>query len=738
MELKTNNELVEAAAKTPQVFVNASLGEGEEHHRGMGIQLTKEQIISLKKYETLGLSLPVRLQDVIAYLNYGAGDEGGKGLTASDFLLTFTLTYNHAKRWSPLRRDIMLTGNELKIFAGSILRTGYSIVEVYEDLKISKYLEEHNINTPEEYLKLKMKVPGLPSDEVSPGDVNEIRIYLNDLLFKVTQCHQSAESVRTRLNEFGHDMLTKVLPQIRLRLEFVKNNTYGADIQVLQDEIDQRSKEIEDLNKQYDQMVQEAIKAAATLNVGGLILGIYQGVKAEQIRTQRNKLKDLQRTANQLMASKSQTLSSLNRVRDDLQNLSYVAVEAEVATQNLMLVWNALSNYIAASMQDVTKLDEATSLRRFKNQILSIVEPWEQIKVGSDQLLSVFAEADKEYESNRLVFGEGMAMRGLIYSVDVPVFNVVKLRGHNAEVQGANTSAQMLFEQFDYLPGTVVTMNSVAFNINKITFELRKNAQDFTLFLERAEKKLKGYQAELVNPEDADEVREDMEVELNNLSNKVCAHAEDLKSIQRGISIPYDREAPEGWIVALTQDRIFTEDLKIKTEEKLAELTEQMKSVSEAIDLIAKAGVEKIGEEAQLSLESLKALGLAPPQVQVALFAVDMLKKIISGIGEAISFLNMVAAYNRLAEKATDLRAHSQKYARHILQIDGKITLVKTLNEVDDGRSKYVNEFSKLKNDVEKFSREFKQDASISVEKRADSAMSKIAEVVKYMKPVYQ
>ncbi|WP_130908135.1 alpha-xenorhabdolysin family binary toxin subunit A [Pseudomonas sp. Sample_16] len=738
MELKTNNELVEAAANTPQVFVNASLGVGEEHHRGMGIQLTKEQIISLKKYETLGLSLPVRLQDVIAYLNYGAGDEGGKGLTASDFLFTFTLTYNHAKRWSPLRRDIMLTGNELKIFAGSILRTGYSIVEVYEDLKISKYLEEHNINTPEEYLKLKMKVPGLPSDEVSPGDVNEIRIYLNDLLFKVTQCHQSAESVRTRLNEFGHDMLTKVLPQIRLRLEFVKNNTYGADIQVLQDEIDQRSKEIEDLNKQYDQMVQEAIKAAATLNVGGLILGIYQGVKAEQIRTQRNKLKDLQRTANQLMASKSQTLSSLNRVRDDLQNLSYVAVEAEVATQNLMLVWNALSNYIAASMQDVTKLDEATSLRRFKNQILSIVEPWEQIKVGSDQLLSVFAEADKEYESNRLVFGEGMAMRGLIYSVDVPVFNVVKLRGHNAEVQGANTSAQMLFEQFDYLPGTVVTMNSVAFNINKITFELRKNAQDFTLFLERAEKKLKGYQAELVNPEDADEVREDMEVELNNLSNKVCAHAEDLKSIQRGISIPYDREAPEGWIVALTQDRIFTEDLKIKTEEKLAELTEQMKSVSEAIDLIAKAGVEKIGEEAQLSLESLKALGLAPPQVQVALFAVDMLKKIISGIGEAISFLNMVAAYNRLAEKATDLRAHSQKYARHILQIDGKITLVKTLNEVDDGRSKYVNEFSKLKNDVEKFSREFKQDASISVEKRADSAVSKIAEVVKYMKPVYQ
>ena len=163
-----------------------------------------------------------------------------------------------------------------------------------------------------------------------------------------------------------------------------------------------------------------------------------------------------------------------------------------------------------------------------------------------------------------------------------------------------------------------------------------------------------------------------------------------------------------------------------------------MKSVSEAIDLIAKAGVEKIGEEAQLSLESLKALGLAPPQVQVALLAIDMLKKMISGIGEAISFLNMLAAYNRLNEKAGDLRVQSQKYAKDIVCIDGKINLVKALNELDDGRSKYVNEFSNLIGDIEKFSREFRQDASLPVEVRADNAIAKIVDVIKYLKAIYQ
>lgn len=77
MEFKMDSKIVEAAAKAPRMFVDASLGEGEEYNRETGIQLTKEQIISLRKYEVLGLSLPVRIEDVRSYLNYGAGDVGG-------------------------------------------------------------------------------------------------------------------------------------------------------------------------------------------------------------------------------------------------------------------------------------------------------------------------------------------------------------------------------------------------------------------------------------------------------------------------------------------------------------------------------------------------------------------------------------------------------------------------------------------------------------------------------------
>lgn len=738
MGFRIDNKIVENATKAPAVFISASLGEGNEYNRDTGIQLTKEQIISLRKYEVLGLSLPVRLQDVIAYLNYGAGDSGGLGLKPVDFLRTFSTTYDHAKRWSPLREKIMLTGTDLKIFAGSIIRTGSGIVEIYEDLKVSRYLEEHNISTPEQYLELKRKIPNLPDLALPEGDVPEIKAYLNDMLGKVRQCHQKAERVREQLDSFGKDMREKVLPEIKLRLEFVSRNTYQADIQVLQGEIDQRSKEIDELNKQYDQLVQEAIAAAATFNVAGLILGIYQGVKAEEIRKKRNNLKAEQQAANQKMASKSQTLASLNKIRDDLQNLDYVAIEAEVATQNLMLVWNALSTYITASIKEVDSLHEATSLRRFKNQILAIIDPWEQIKSSADQLLDVFAAADKEYGNKFQSFRSKRIMFSLPNNQTYPQVNVAALRAHSAAMQKSNTTAQMLFEQFNYMPGIVRNMNDLSIAVQRATFDMRSQARTDIIHLERARDKLKGYQAELAYPEDVEEVREDMENELKSTSNKISERYEDLKVIRSSLSTAYDRATSQQWIATLQQDRDVTEALRVKSDEKLTDLEKQMKSASEGIDLIAKAGVEKIGQEAQLTLDNLKALGLAPPQVQIAMLAIDTLKKIISGIGEAISFLNMLDAYNKLRDKAADLRVQLKKYKSDIARTDGKIQLVNALDQLDEGRWGYVNEYSNLVNGFDSFRRDFRQDKSQPVEERADVAIARITEVVRYLKSVQQ
>lgn len=741
MAFEVEDKVVEAAAQAPMKFVTASQGEGQEYSREPGIQLTKEQIISLRKYEVLGLSLPTRYNDVVSYLNYGVGDIGGAGLTATDFLRTFTLTYNHARRWSPLREQIMLTGSALTIFAAKILRVGGNIVGVYDGLDVSDYLKKHNITSVEEYKKLKIKMPDIPGIELAPDAIEDIAYYLNDILVDVKKSHADAAKVKSELDSFGTDMREKVLPEIKLRLKSVSDNTYKQDIQVLQDEIDQRAAAIDELNKQYDQLVQEAIKAAATLNIGGLILGIYQGVKAEQVRSQRKTLKAEQDLAIQKMASKNQTLSSLNRVRGDLQNLSYVAIEAEVATQNLMLVWNALSLYLDESLKEVTALENAVKLMRFINHIKGVIEPWGYIQASSDALLKVFEEAEKEYEANNLILGSRTKMVTMLNAVAYPELDLLAMRNFGEGVQDASTQAQVLSQQYDYLPGVVSTMSKLALSLNESRFDLRGLAQESIFNVDKAAKDLKEelrYLEESENEEEEEETRDYMEAALLKAFSYFSGRVKDLKSVHSSFATGYSRAASAQWVDELEQDQLSAEKRKVNTLAKIVELDAQMKSVSEAIDLIAKNGIDKIGQEAQLTLDNLKALGMAPPQIQIAMLAMDTLKKLISGIGEAISFLSMTAGYNRLRDKAIELRATLATSNHEISQIKGKVLLVKTLDELDDRRLGYANEFVNVIAAFEQLTRDFTQDKSRPVEERANTALAQIPGIINYLNPLQQ
>ncbi|WP_434653695.1 alpha-xenorhabdolysin family binary toxin subunit A [Pseudomonas sp. R3-56] len=400
-DFKLDEKVVETAALAPKVFVEASLGEGGEYKREPGIQLTKEQILSLRRYELLGLSLPYRTNDVAAYLNYGPGEVGQPGLTVMDFFTTFSAVYNHARLWSPLREKIQLTGVHLKTFAGTMIEYGDGIFEVYEELKSSGYLEKHDITTVEEYLQLQNELPDLPDLTLAPSDVPDIKYFLNVMLEEVRLCHAKAEEVRQGLDSFGADMRERILPQIKLRLLAVTGNSYEEDVLGIQNDIDQRADELDDLNKQYHQMVRESIESAAGLNFGGLIMSIYVGVEAEKLRTQYNELKTAQDMDNRQLASKSQTLNSLNRVRGHLQVLSAVTIEAEVATQNLMLVWNALSQFLTDSVRALDQVRDAVRLRHFIRHLKLVVSPWKQnIEPSSRALLKVFEEAQKEIDTS--------------------------------------------------------------------------------------------------------------------------------------------------------------------------------------------------------------------------------------------------------------------------------------------------------------------------------------------------
>lgn len=98
------------------------------------------------------------------------------------------------------------------------------------------------------------------------------------------------------------------------------------------------------------------------------------------------------------LQGKNNILGSLSRVKFNLQNLATIVVDADVATKNLITVWNKLFLFIEASAGSASEINDALSLRQFMNHFRQVVQPWKTIEEDSDALLNVFKEADEEYK----------------------------------------------------------------------------------------------------------------------------------------------------------------------------------------------------------------------------------------------------------------------------------------------------------------------------------------------------
>lgn len=387
------DNLVTDAASDPASLFGSSVATTESDTRDTGLILTKEQVINLKKYEIAGLALPTELDKIIAYLGYENG--AGLGLEAVDFQQTFKIVNGHARLWNPLRTDLLTVNTKLVVFAGSIQVYGESMKEVFNDIAALGLIEKYDIKTLEDLRKVELQ-QGIKFPDIEAEDRNDLGYFLDQILNKVKEQQTEALAIKQRLDSFGRQLAQQVGPAIKLKLSLIDNNALSSEIKALQLKIDNRALAIEEKNKEYKEMVKQAISAV----MGNLVMMIYSSVQAEKIRKERNKLTEEQEADIALMTKKDQILASLGRIRMDFQNLDLIVIDADIATKNLITVWNSLGTFIAASAAEVDGIHDGLSMRRFRNQFNLVVKPWETIEADAKKLQHVFAEADREFRED--------------------------------------------------------------------------------------------------------------------------------------------------------------------------------------------------------------------------------------------------------------------------------------------------------------------------------------------------
>jgi len=734
-------KVTEFATEVPKLLTDASTADSDGVTRDTGLLLTKKQIIDLRKYEAAGLALPYTLQDVIDYLRFGAGQDGGAGLKAADFLKTFTDTRDHAKRWSPLRERIMLTGTELKLFGASMQTYGDDMQEVYDDLKAAPLLDKHNIKTLAELKTLQINMGGkFPGIELEPDTLPDIQHYLSKIFARVASNLANVSAIKTDLDKFGYDLREKVLPGIKLRVGLIQTNSYPADIKAQDQVITRRAAEIQEKNTQYKALVEKALGSAAGLNIFGLGMAIYYGVEAENVRAERKKLNEQQDKDIEILKNMNQTLGSLKRVEHDLQNLTVVAIDADLATQNLMHVWNVMHRYVTESATAISGINDALSLRRFMSTFREVVSPWVQIHQDADALIQVFKDADQEYSQSQVMAAPRMMRTMFIEQQQYSVLDLQALKNSQSAMLDDGITAEALFIRLNYLPGVFDRFKRLVGDVNASARDLRECSLNSKMDLESRIRKLAALEAELAGAvagsEEYLEIEVDIATELKKLPVLTGKQAGKISTRLANISDGYDQGVTRGFAAGLEKDLAGAREVKAELGEYLVNAQGELKAVADAISAIEKTAIEKIGNDVALTIDKIQALGMAPPQAQIVMFAIEQLKKSMADINDGISFLNMIHESRKLQEKVNDLFKRIAQEDKNISQTLGRIEFIRVVHSLDDQRQVYVSEYKNAVVVFADFLSAVEKNKTSDLGQRVSLAIKEVKKLVTFLAPV--
>lgn len=733
LEGKNHEEIADLAAVVPQSLMSLSTGGTSDITRPNGLILTKAQIISLRKYEAVGLALPTNERSLATYLNFG-DEDGGKGFTTEDFIVSFTKINSHASLWSPLRSRIMLTGTHLKVFALSMEVYLTSVEEIFAEIKLAKSLGTHKITNYKELRDWEVKegkpFPDLALEEDTIPDLGDVL----DLIFEQVKEHlQTAVEIKIDLNTFSRQLTNDVIPTIKLLALALESNTYAADIESLNNEIKERADQIDELNKEYKALVIKSLESASTLSPIGLGVAIYIGVEAESVRSRRNDLSRLQAAAIKSLESKSKTLGSIARIRSDMQDMQTVALDAEVATNNVVHTWNVLHTYLESSGKAISKIEGGVRLLGFITQFRLVAAPWREIHNNADYLVELFREAEMEY-MREYGFQGKRSRRSLMQSDMYPGVQTDVLQDSSSKLRNSAVEAKLLFMKTDYLPDLSEKFKTLSVDISSCSNVVREKALKTEFLLKSTLGQLMSLDEELQEgSEEVDEIHGEQAVLLNEAQASVSEVSNSLSESLKNINADYDETTVQGFKASLINDVSEREVVLERLNSSLTDLEKKRAVINEAVDELNKLGISGITKNIELSVETVKKLGAKPSQVDLVLAAIEKVKQDLEGAVKSVSFVLMVKQNQVLRDKTLEVQAQIAAEKRSARITADKIKLIEVFGEMNEQRKLYVTEFEKIDKTVSRFLNSMKAHQAMPLSKQISEFFSTANGFVGYL-----
>lgn len=411
--VKEANQLAETITPEmmPSVLVNACIGKkpqvagvpdamvtdqapSEEGSTAKGLILSEENIVSIERYKSFGLSLPVTDADVRTTMKYDDDFDLVKYAVVAPaaFVRLNGIIKNHCGGWTSLRNEIILLGVSLNIFSQKFVGTGSDISEVIRGMSVVQ--------------RALTKAGDYKETFAWSGDDKELQLtaieLIGELKRQVGIQQAKTHALVTKLETFRETMENDVVPGVSRMNAALIDIEQSDERAKLLDRLESLRKEIESLDKQYNQLVGFAFTGAAGMllfPVGILTWAITGGIfgdKAEKVRKKRNERQAEKETLTRQLAAEEHLATFVTRTHDEVMKQCLIIDEALVGVKNLEVMWGAVAKYIDDSADELAAITEAQKLILFTRHLDAAVDSWREVRDITGELNMLFNRAEEK------------------------------------------------------------------------------------------------------------------------------------------------------------------------------------------------------------------------------------------------------------------------------------------------------------------------------------------------------
>ncbi|MEE4887841.1 alpha-xenorhabdolysin family binary toxin subunit A [Pseudomonas alliivorans] len=381
---------------TPTEFLRALVEDEKNNGRATALILTKEDILSIKRYERHSLNLPNTLERVKQQL--GFAHSGISGLEPQDLLLTYSAINQHAQSWSAIEVDIKAKGFDLDLFAGEFSNQGKQILDYVDKMELARQLQLTVDELTIETVRSLTPAPLTKTDKT-------VCLSLAEMLKKIAvqmEAHRKASKKLAKdIKQFAHTLTVDLVPVINDKVALANRSDLDEDLIALEKEIDRLTVDIDQKHQEYS-----TTRTHITLGLLGGLVGLIVtdsifGAQAEAIRKEKNRLIKEKKARLEMLGQKRPLAAAIRNLEILFEDMKIRMLDAHQSAVNLQDLWTMLAKYVDNAARRLADISDDQTLLDFVLEFKSVVTPWEEIKGITTHLLLTFEQALDEFSNQQ-------------------------------------------------------------------------------------------------------------------------------------------------------------------------------------------------------------------------------------------------------------------------------------------------------------------------------------------------